>query len=241
MRYGIFSDTHSNLEAFESVLKAMEGERLDRYICAGDIVGYGADFSRCIELTKEITDDVVCGNHDWGSVGLFDATHLNPRAKAAVEWTAGRLNEAEKEYLKGLKLIHEEDNFVVVHGSLHEPERFNYILDLSDAIENFYLMRKRLCFIGHTHSTVVFSKSGEDASYTRSPKIKLAKDASYIVNVGSVGQPRDGDPRACYVVYDEDEDSLEIRRVTYNIGRAQNKILNAGLPASLAERLSVGV
>lgn len=240
MRYGIFSDVHSNLEAFQSVIKEMEGQGLDAYICAGDIVGYGADPPQCIKLTKEITYNVICGNHDWASVGLFDTAYFNRYAKEAVCWTGEVLDQAEKDYLKSLKVTHEEKNFVVVHGSLKEPERFHYILDLYGAFENFSAMQTRLCFVGHTHSPIIFLKSGGNITYSMSPKIKLAENTSYIVNVGSVGQPRDGDPRACYVVYNEDDNTVEIKRVPYDIKKAQIKILNAGLPPLLAERLGVG-
>jgi len=240
MRYGIFSDVHSNLEAFKAVIKAMEDDRLDAYICAGDIVGYGADPSSCIRLTKELTPDVICGNHDQASVGLFDVLHFNNYAKEAVRWTTGALKEDEKTYLKGLKLIYEGEDFVVVHGSLDEPEKFHYVLDLYSATQTFSLMRKKVCFIGHSHSPVVFTKSGEDISYGRPAMLELDKSASYIVNVGSVGQPRDCDPRACYAVYDSDKRSVETKRVTYDIKRAQDKILKAGLPPYLAGRLGEG-
>lgn len=240
MRYGIFSDVHSNLEAFESVTKAIRGEKIDTYICGGDIVGYGADPSHCIKLTKELTDNVICGNHDWASVGLFDTSCFNPYAKEAVRWTTKNLNEAEKKYLKNLKVLYEEKDFVVVHGSLEEPERFHYILDLDSALRNFLILQKRICFIAHSHLPIIFSKSGDDITYTRLPKIELDKDASYIVNVGSVGQPRDGDPRACYCVYDVNNNTVEIKRVPYDVKKAQSKILKADLPPILAERLSKG-
>jgi predicted phosphodiesterase len=240
MRYGIFSDVHSNLEAFKSAIKAMEGEKVDSYICVGDIVGYGADPSRCIELTKQLTNNIVCGNHDWASAGLFDISYFNPHAKEAIYWTKEVLDKAEKDYLKNLSVIYEEKNFIVVHGSLDEPEKFNYIPDLYSAFQNFNMMQKKICFIGHSHSPVIFLKSGDDVTYTRLPKIKLDKNTSYIVNVGSVGQPRDGDPRACYIIYDEDDNTVEIKRASYDIEKAQNKILNAGLPPVLAERLDRG-
>lgn len=240
MRYGIFSDVHANLEAFQSVLRAMEGENVDAYICGGDIVGYGADPSQCIKLTKGLTPNVICGNHDWASVGLFDISYFNRYAKEAVCWTAEVLDEAEKSYLKNLKVIYEKKKFIVVHGSLDKPEEFHYILDLYSALQNFYIMQKRICFIGHSHSPVVFSKSGDDVTYTKLSKVKIDENTSYIVNVGSVGQPRDGDPRACYVVYDEDNNTVEIKRTPYDIKKAQSKILNAGLPPILAERLSIG-
>lgn len=240
MRYGIFSDVHSNLEAFESVIGALRREKIDTYICAGDIIGYGADPSHCIELTREFTSNVICGNHDWASVGLFDNSYFNPHAKEAVCWTAENLNEAEKDYLTDLRVIHEERDFIVAHGSLDEPERFHYVLDLHSALRNFLILEKRICFIGHSHSPVIFSKSGDDVRYIKSFKVRLDKEASYIVNVGSVGQPRDNDPRACYSVYDADHNTIEIKRVSYDIKKAQDKILKAGLPAVLAHRLGMG-
>jgi predicted phosphodiesterase len=240
MRYGIFSDVHSNLEAFESVIKVMENEKLDAYMCIGDIVGYGADPSSCIKLTKELTHNVICGNHDWASVGLFDTSYFNAFAKEAVYWTAKVLSKTEKDYLRSLKISYEQSNFEAVHGSLIEPERFHYILDLYSALQNFAVMRKQICFIGHSHSPVIFYKSGENILYTKLTKIELDKNTSYIVNVGSVGQPRDGDPRASYVVYDEDNSIVEIKRVSYNVRKAQNKILDADLPFVLAKRLSEG-
>ena len=240
MRYAIFSDVHSNLEAFESAIKAMEGNKVDAYICGGDIVGYGADPSRCIQLTKELTQNVICGNHDWASVGKFDISYFNTYAKEAVYWTAEVLNEDEKAYLKNLKTVYEERDFIIAHGSLDEPEKFHYILDLYSARQTFSIMRKRVCFIGHSHSPVIFSKSGENVTYTGSERVELDRDTSYIVNVGSVGQPRDGDPRACYAIYDTDSNTVEIKKVSYEIEKAQNKILDAGLPPILAERLSRG-
>jgi len=240
MRYGIFSDVHSNLEAFEAVLEAMRGDGLDAYICGGDIVGYGADPSRCIELTKGLTDKVICGNHDRASVGQLDTTYFNPRARTAVEWTAKRLNDDECHYLTHLKTVHEGIDFAVVHGSLDEPEEFRYVLDIYGALRNFQMMRKRLLFIGHTHSPVIFKKQGDDITYSTTSNVKLDEGSSYIVNVGAVGQPRDGDPRASYAVYDEGKMTVEIKRVKYDVKSAQDKILKAGLPPLLAERLSVG-
>jgi diadenosine tetraphosphatase ApaH/serine/threonine PP2A family protein phosphatase len=240
MRYAIFSDVHANLEAFESVIGALEGEKVDSYICGGDIVGYGADPSSCIKLTEELTHNAICGNHDWASVDEFDISYFNPHAKAAVHWTAENINGAEKEYLKALKVLHEEEDLIVVHGSLDEPERFHYILDLYAARQNFDILQKKICFVGHSHSPVIFLKSGDEVTYTRETKVELDRETSYIVNVGSVGQPRDGDPRACYAIYDTDCGTIEIKRVSYDVKKTQNKILDAGLPPVLAERLGMG-
>ena len=240
MRYAIFSDVHSNLEAFMSVIKAMKREKIDKYICGGDIIGYGADPSKCIELTRRLTDNVISGNHDWASAGIFDTSYFNEYAKKAVFWTNEVLNETERTYLKNLKLIHKEKSFVVVHGSLDEPERFHYILNLNDAFRTFNIMDGKLCFVAHSHSPIVFKKHEEDITCAKETALKLDKDTLYIINVGSVGQVRDGDPRACYVIYDESDNAIEIKRVPYDIKKAQEKIIKAGLPSFLAERLSMG-
>ena len=240
MRYGIFSDIHSNLEAYESVLGAMKGDGLDAYICGGDIVGYGADPSGCVELTRGLTDNVICGNHDCASVGLLDTQYFNLRAKEAVLWTAKNINDEERHYLTHLKMVHEGPDFSVVHGSLDEPYSFRYILDIESAVTNFDTMRKDLLFIGHTHSPAVFRKEGGEVTYSKTSHVDLKEGTSYIVNVGSVGQPRDGDPRASYAVLDEKAKTVEIKRVVYNIKKAQEKILKAGLPPILAERLGMG-
>ena len=241
MRYGIFSDTHSNLEAFQAVIKSMEGEKIDTYICGGDIVGYGADPSRCIELTRELTQTVVCGNHDWAVTGLFDTSYFNPYAMEAISWTAKNLNQSEKDYLRNLRTIYEDETLTLVHGSLYEPEMFHYVQDVYSAIQTFGLMKRRVCFIGHSHSPVIFSKVGDDIAHTRQSRVALEEGVLYIVNVGSVGQPRDGDPRACYAIFDLDDNTIELKRVPYNIKKAQAKILKAGLPRVLAERLSTGI
>ncbi len=240
MRYGIFSDVHSNVEAFESVISALKEEKIDEYISGGDIVGYGAEPERSIKMTKEITGNVVSGNHDWGSVGLFDISSLNPFAMEAALWTERQLMAAHKAYLKSLKPVYKDDNITVVHGSLDEPEKFHYVLTVYAAGKMFDLMKTRISFIGHSHSPVVFRKTEKGTDFLFKNKVDIEKDASYIVNVGSVGQPRDGDPRACYVVFDTDKNYVEIKRASYDIKKAQQKIRDAGLPPVLADRLSEG-
>ncbi|MDD5681039.1 MAG: metallophosphoesterase family protein [Candidatus Omnitrophica bacterium] len=240
MRYGIFSDVHSNVEAFESVIDAFKKEKIDIYVSVGDIVGYGAEPSRAIEMTKRLTGNAVCGNHDRGSVGLLDISSFNPFAREAVLWTVKKLNAPEQVYLKALKTVYEDENITAVHGSLDEPEQFHYILDVNAASETFGLMKTRICFIGHSHSPAIFMKTGRKTKPLLTAGAKIEKGASYIVNVGSVGQPRDGDPRACYAIFDTAKNDIEIKRVPYDIGKAQDKILAAGLPPILAGRLSEG-
>jgi predicted phosphodiesterase len=240
MRWGIFSDIHSNLEAFRAVLAALAKEQIDKYLFLGDIVGYGADPSECIAEIKKLSPEIIAGNHDWASVGLFDIAYFNPQAKAAVLWTSQNISDEDKQFLRNLRLIYQEDELTLVHGSLCNPEQFKYIVDIYSAKENFPQLHTKICFIGHTHAPVIFAQEGERYTTTVQSKIRLEDYQNYIVNVGSVGQPRDGNPQAAYVVYDSEKKLVQIKRVFYDIIRAQQRIIKAGLPRILAERLAVG-
>lgn len=240
MRYGLFSDVHSNLEAFRATLGAMSKDSIDSYLFVGDLVGYGADPRPCIEAMKALKPHVlIAGNHDWGVLGLLDMDYFNEYAAAAIEWTANAINSGDADYLKGLILMHEDRNIALVHGSLSQPAKFNYILDADDARANMRLARTPLCFVGHSHVAGIFCIDGERAGAAGS-SAKIDGRKKYVVNVGSVGQPRDGDPRASYAVYDDKDGTVEIKRVIYDIEAAQAKILKAGLPAWLAARLAEG-
>lgn len=223
MRYCIFSDIHSNLEALEAVLDAIRKEKPDRYLCAGDIVGYAANPSECIKIVRDLNCPIVCGNHDRAVAGMLDYSDFNDAAQAAVEWTKAVLNEWEKDYLRELPLLHEEGQITMVHGSLDKPEAFKYVFDEEAAAKTIKLCRTRTCFIGHTHSP-----------------FECHLGTKLLVNVGSVGQPRDGDSRAAYCLYDSEKDTLRIKRVEYDIKKAGAKILAAGLPEILATRLDKG-
>jgi diadenosine tetraphosphatase ApaH/serine/threonine PP2A family protein phosphatase len=259
MRYGIFSDVHSNLEAFEAVIEALKIERIDNYLCIGDIVGYAADPKECIRKTKQLSPIIVCGNHDWASVGLADIKYFNPVAKEALIWTSNVLDEAEKYFLRSLNLVYTSDKFtpplssnsperkaqkgagfILVHGTLDMPEKFNYLLDVDSAYQTFHLMKVPLCFVGHSHVPIVFLEEGGRVNYLFGAEIKIEEGKRYIVNVGSVGQPRDRDPRAAYCIFDTQERKIQIKRVSYDVERAKEKIIKAGLPRFLAERLSTG-
>ncbi|MFC1645719.1 metallophosphoesterase family protein [Candidatus Omnitrophota bacterium] len=241
MRYAIFSDIHSNLEAFEGVLSAYEKEGIDKYLCVGDIVGYGANPKECIQIIRDKKITTVAGNHDWASSGRFDVTYFNPRAREAVHWTRKQLNTSEIDYINNLDLIYKEEGFCLVHGTLIKPERFEYLFELTDTKAAFEAMQSDLCFIGHTHSPVIFSKDGEEITYGKENNINIEPNKQYIINVGSVGQPRDGDSRCCYCIYDSDNKLFQIKRIKYDIESAQKKILDAGLPSTFANRLIVGL
>jgi predicted phosphodiesterase len=241
MRYAIFSDVHSNLEALEAVARAYKNEAVEQYLCVGDVVGYGADPRECIKEVSRICKISVCGNHDWASVDLFPLTYFNPEAKAAIEWTKRNLGAKEINFLASLQTVYAEGNFTLVHGTLEDPQDFNY-LDSDCAIERtFEFMQTQLCFVGHTHVSKIFIKCKDKPfSYSAQGSVQIKPGEKYIVNVGSVGQPRDGNACASFCLYDSDKNEVAIKRVDYDFYRARNKIIAAGLPRFLAERLLLG-
>ncbi|MEW6074963.1 MAG: metallophosphoesterase family protein [Candidatus Omnitrophota bacterium] len=241
MKYGIFSDVHGNLEALEAVIAAYRGESIDRYLCAGDLVGYGADPCKCIEKIQSLIPVTVAGNHDWASIDLFSIAYFNPQAAKAIEWTRKELDAVAEVFLRSLPLVHTEAAFTLVHGSLDSPHDFNYIIDGFSAEQTFTRMQTAVCFVGHSHVAGVFAKdTAGRMSYLSEYPIEIKKGNRYLINVGSVGQPRDGNPGACYCIFDTDTRELEIRRAAYDVRSAREKIIKAGLPRFLADRLLTG-
>lgn len=241
MRYAVISDIHSNLEAFEAVADAIADENVDRYLCLGDIVGYGADPKACIALLRSLAPEaIVAGNHDWGAVDLTDTSSFNDVAIAAITWTKRTLSSEEADFLRSLELTYVTDNMTLVHGTLDDPAAFGYVLGTSDAYAAMKLQKTPLCFIGHSHVAEIFSSDGVMMEDTTRPIIEIDPANKYIINVGSVGQPRDGDNRASYVIYDDKRRTVEMKRAQYDIEKAQAKIIKAGLPGWLAERLADG-
>ena len=241
MRYGIFSDIHSNLEALNAVIAAYKEEAVDTYLCIGDLVGYAANPKECIEKVKAIAGITVAGNHDWATVDLFGLDYFNPLAKEAIIWTKGNLGEGQRYFLESLKLIYRNEDLTLVHGTLDNPGEFKYMADEYTAGKSFGLMQTNICFLGHTHVAGIFiqDRAGrihyhEDASSDINPENK------YIINVGSVGQPRDGNPKAAYSIYDTEKKNFRIKRIDYDIQATKNKIEAAGLPESLGQRLLKG-
>jgi predicted phosphodiesterase len=241
MRYGIFSDVHANLEALDAVLDGYKKETIDEFLCGGDIVGYGANPRECIARVKAIAKLTVAGNHDWASVDLFPTTNFNPLAAQAVSWTRQNLDTTDKEYLKSLQLIFKNVDLTLVHGTLHNPEDFNYMLDSYAAANTFELVKTDICFVGHSHLPGFFIQDKDKRiSYQEKDTLAIEKGKQYIVNVGSVGQPRDYNPDAVYCIYDTDEKKVQIKRIKYNIETARKKIIHAGLPKPLGDRLLLG-
>ena len=223
------------------MMAAFAKEKIDQHIFLGDIVGYGADPHACITGLRLLKPQVLtAGNHEWGVLGLLDMEFFNEYAEAAIKWTKNLLNGDELDYLKRFRIFCEAGDLTLVHGSLDQPARFRYILDSDDADLSLRLSRTPICFVGHTHVPGAYFFENGEVVNTKGPKVRIEADKKYIINAGSVGQPRDGDPRASYLIYDDKEKTAEIKRVTYDIKTAQKKIIKAGLPAWLASRLAEG-
>lgn len=242
MIYGIISDIHGNLEALQTVLEHLKSykKKIDKIICLGDIVGYGADPGECIRITREISDFILAGNHDFAVCEQTSVEDFNQYAKEAVLWSRDALNKEELDFLKKLPLIYREKDTDFVHSSLHRPESWRYLFGTPDTFIDFQLMEKKILFVGHTHVPVIFENDGREIKALNSSELSLDVDKKYIINSGSVGQPRDRDPRASFAIFDLERNFVEIIRVEYNIKEAQRKILDAGLPEVLATRLSYG-
>lgn len=232
MRFGIISDIHSNLEGLESVLRSIRAEGVDHIVCLGDIVGYGSNPNECIELLRSATPHVLLGNHDEAAFDLSRTEYFNPFARIAAEWTAGQLSEENSAFLRELPLTIDLGGLSFVHSSPYQPEEWHYILSPADAQMNFTYFAAPLCFIGHTHVPAVFS---EDI-WARD----VIQGKKSIVNVGSVGQPRDSDWRSSFGVFDSETWIYKNLRTEYDVKRAADKIRKAGLPKPLADRLLIG-
>lgn len=242
MRFGIISDIHSNWEALSAVLDVLEKEKVDRYLCPGDLVGYGADPNRCVEAVRRLSCLTILGNHDSVAAGREEPTSFNPHARKAIEWTREVLEGENRGYLKELPMKrNERGGWLLVHATPSEPEAWHYVLSEERGAREFSHFNEAVCLFGHTHYPYAQRMGSLGSVLLDSRKVLLEPGFRYLLNVGSIGQPRDGDPRAAYGVYDSEAMTVEFRRAEYDIATAQKKILDAGLPRFLAERLSKGV
>lgn len=244
MRYGILGDIHSNLTALETALRCFENEGVDRIVSVGDVVGYGAAPRECIELVRSVDAVVVKGNHDAACVGEIDVLYFNNYAREAVHWTTSVLTDDDFRWLASLPYTSRLDHCLVGHGTLHRPELFDYIQSTTDADPSLDAMDLPVCFVGHTHVPVTLLRLVDDptrTAYTVDTEIDLSEVSRALVNVGSVGQPRDEDPRAAYAIFDSALNRVWIKRAAYDIAREAQRIRAAGLPSVLADRLFLGV
>ena len=243
MLYAIIADIHSNLTAFSAVLDDIEKRGgVEEIWCLGDVVGYGPDPHECIELLQKYRHVCVAGNHDWAAIGRISTADFNPDAALACQWTAGQLNKKDVKYLEKLPQTIDKDIFTLVHGSPREPI-WEYVISTSIARENFNFFQSPYCLVGHSHVPLIFKE--EDGSCTFSqfmPNIGLALGESrLIINPGGVGQPRDGDPRASYALYDSDTKMVRLYRIPYDVTAVQDRMMEKGLPVQLAVRLQHGL
>ena len=239
MKFAIISDIHANFDALQAVLADIEEQGAGRIVCLGDVVGYGSQPRECVAALRERSVLTIAGNHDYAAIGKTNINYFNAYAKEATLWTRKICSEDDKEWLKGLSLVEYLDDFTMVHGTLYAPELFDYILTTYDAYLSLQLLERPVCFLGHSHVPINFVWD-EMISFNYDKEIKLKPGVKMLVNVGSVGQPRDDNPRACYALYDQEAQVIQIRRVDYDIEAAARKIRDAGLPAALGERLKLG-
>jgi len=244
MRCAIISDIHANLTAFQAVLQDVESRGGFEHIwCLGDIVGYGPDPKECIQLLRQYGPICIAGNHDWGAIGKIDIDDFNPDAAAACRWTGQQLGPQEVDYLANLPLIISEGDFTLAHGSPREPI-WEYLVSTYNAKVSFSHFQTRFCLVGHSHVPLVFeydARSGECLLHQLAPDdVANLGSNRLIINPGGVGQPRDGDPRASYAVYDSDNKVIRHYRVPYDVASTQQRMKEYGLPYKLAARLSHG-
>jgi predicted phosphodiesterase len=244
MRYLIVSDIHANIDALESVLAAAPADEWDRLVVLGDLVGYGAEPNLVIERILELDPlMVIRGNHDKAACGIDDGSSFNVVARTAAQWTMDTLTPANREYLRHLPAgpVPVNDIVEICHGAPFDED--HYIFDSEDAGRALDTASRPLCLFGHTHLPVVFLRDNarfEGFAPDGGTDVSIEAGVRYLINVGSVGQPRDGDPRAAFGIYSSEARSLRLQRVVYPVEQAQRRILNAGLPASLANRLAIG-
>jgi predicted phosphodiesterase len=241
MRYGFFSDVHSNLEALKVVADDFQKEKLDRVFFVGDAVGYGPDPNECIAIIDDLTDVKLMGNHDYAALGLIEITLFNEYAQQAMEWTKSVLSERSLKIISGFAMEHKFDNSHLVHSTPRNPQEWNYIIDLDDAEENFNSLNNQICIIGHSHFPAIIKKFNNRHCFLHDEnETEIEKNYKYIINIGSVGQPRDGSNKACYMIYDTEKKLVTLKRLSYDFGKTQAKMGEEGLPQFLIDRLAVG-
>ena len=246
MKYLVISDLHSNLEALSAVLGAVKRKRFDRVLVLGDLVGYGANPNQIVDSVRRMKQAVVIrGNHDKVACGIESGENFNRAALQSAQWTQKKLTPENRSYLHHLPQgpVKVDNQMIIAHGTPIDEDA--YLFSDYDAYEVFQVMDFELCFFGHTHLPVIYAVSNQRL-YTFRPngtrmRVELIKGFRYLINPGSVGQPRDKNPLASFAIYDSDHRTITFKRVEYSIPRTQGKILKAGLPQSLANRLAVGV
>lgn len=235
MRIAIISDIHANLEALTKALQIIDEQKPDEIICLGDVVGYGPDPNSCVDIIRDRSKVVLMGNHDYAVTHTEATENFNPVAKEAVFWTRDRISPDNLEYLSALPYTHKNENLCFVHSTPFEPENWHYVFTWNDAISQFDHFEEKICFIGHSHVPQIYYN---DTSVPMA--LELSKQSKYLINVGSIGQPRDGNPRLSFGILDLDKWFYQPFRSDYEMEITAQKIRDRGLPPFLADRLIKG-
>jgi diadenosine tetraphosphatase ApaH/serine/threonine PP2A family protein phosphatase len=239
MRFAIFSDVHANLEALDAVLQDAEAHGATSHVCLGDVVGYNANPHECVARVQAMECPIVKGNHDEQASLTESSRDFNELAEHAIEWTRANLTAEDKDWLRDLRLERQVRDFTIVHATLDTPAQWGYVFNNLDAAASFTYQHTAICFFGHTHVPMAFIRD-DGVRRINFEQIRVEPGRKYFINAGSVGQPRDGDWRAAYCIFDSDKNVIELHRVKYDLDTAQKKIVKAGLPRLLAERLALG-
>ena len=241
MRIALISDIHSNLEALHAVLKEIETQRVDRINCLGDVIGYGCDPLACLDLVDRCCSIKLMGNHEYAAIGVLPLEAMNLVARQSINWTTAQLTDRELAMIADYEMTAEDAGCFLVHASPQEPDEWHYILSQREATDGFAHLDHKLAFHGHTHLPLIFCLSPNGTVRTIvGHDFDPDEECSYLINAGSVGQPRDNDPRASYVIYDADEISVSYHRVEYDFKITQAKMSKADMPPMLIERLEAG-
>lgn len=243
MRYAVISDIHGNLEALRSVLGRIKELGADRVVCLGDVVGYNANPNECVDIVRSEQMTCILGNHDAVAAGLAEPDAFNPHARRAIIWTRGLITGDNGRFLAALPRELAVQDFFLCHGSIHDTDR--YLLFAGDVRDAFALLEglsgvPRICFFGHTHVAALYRKRGRTIWSPPDDRVTISDGERYLMNPGAVGQPRDGDQRAAFLIYDSAEGRVTFHRVAYDIAACQAKVIEAGLPSMLADRLAEG-
>ena len=239
IKFALLGDIHANLEALVAVLSDAREQGCTHYACVGDVVGYNANPRECLDIVRSMEMPCVKGNHDEYASTLAPVENLNPRAAVAILWTRQKLREADKRWLSDLKYVRPVASFSIVHATLDSPQHWGYVFDKLAAAASFTYQNTSVCFYGHTHLPMAFIRdsSVHGGSYS---KLRVEPGSKYFINVGSVGEPRDGNPLAAYVIYELSEGFIELRRVAYDAASTEAKVLEAGLPVRRHRGVSEG-
>ena len=241
MRIALISDIHSNIHALEAVEKDIKEQQIDKIFCLGDILNFGAHPKEVLDWVKENCEIVLKGEHDILITEPGEVFISNPFAIQAADWTFDMISDEDFEYIKSLENFYEEPEFILTHDEPSIPGSYQFLTSLRDAKETFTCFDNQFCFYGHTHLQIIFVKDRKTGEVfaDQSEKRQINENEQYLISIGSVGQPRDRDPRAGYTIVDFDKNILEMRRVAYDFEKAASDILNAGLPEVFANILKM--